>query len=859
MARFDSFKALHQSIAAAREAQETGILRFAAEIAADDDRIAAHTCRTTIHEWIASRVPGALPPEAADHGTFSFRQGGSHCQAVRVLREGHDLWAVRLRSPDPSAPADAWVTEAGVGWSPGAPPVFHLRLLRSSNGVDARYLEPKVPDLAVRLASVLELRQFGEPVTGEPWLVKSVPDAERFCARLTDPQRRLPILALSVPDDADDPHRPTLDAERLARSCVGLALVAVIPAEYAWELTDRFGRRLSVYQGAVRIYLPGFTAQANERDHRLILGMSLSDPEAIERTTNSILRSVAEMSLESQPELPFEEVRRMANAEYSGTDAPAAEETPGPTPATREPVAGPTPAAAPTPAPPVEPPVVPARVAAAARREPIPTPTPEPGPGPMATPAAAVPASPAEPPPPSPAPPDPQQPFWARSVHSAPRPAARPAATTRAAAPPEPFPGRATPPRFPPKPPPTRLPPAEPRPGAPRAEPTPPADPTPAPPTDSAFGPASPPATTPASPPATTTATPKAPASPAPASASSPVPGRSTPKAPPPTPGPEPPETPSEPLPPESPSAPSPESPAESPSSSASVPEPAATAPPEPAGPGFFARLLAGLRSLFGARPRPALALPEPKPEEAETEPEAEPVPAPVTPEEPSPAATPAEDEERTRLEKEVRTLSLELDSVRRLLTRTEQEKAKSVDELAEARERADEAERRFDLSTSQQQALADRLLDLGEDPHPQAPLPTDWARFNEWCETQLAGKVLLTPRAQREVKRAQFADVPLAARCLLWLANDFRDGRLGRKPADRRPTVEDGVHNARCGGDAFSVKWRGKSRRVDWHLKSGGSTHDPRRCLRIYYFWDSARNQAVVASMPAHIRTAMT
>ena len=849
MARFDSFKALHQSIAAAREAQETGILRFAAEIAADDDRIAAHTCRTTIHEWIASRVPGALPPEAADHGTFSFRQGGSHCQAVRVLREGHDLWAVRLRSPDPSAPADAWVTEAGVGWSPGAPPVFHLRLLRSSNGVDARYLEPKVPDLAVRLASVLELRQFGEPVTGEPWLVKSVPDAERFCARLTDPQRRLPILALSVPDDADDPHRPALDAERLARSCVGLALVAVIPAEYAWELTDRFGRRLSVYQGAVRIYLPGFTAQANERDHRLILGMSLSDPEAIERTTNSILRSVAEMSLESQPELPFEEVRRMANAEYSGTDAPAAEETPGPTPATREPVAGPTPAAAPTPAPPVEPPVVPARVAAAARREPIPTPTPEPGPVPMATPAAAVPAPPAEPPPPSPAPPDPQQPFWARSVRGAPRPAARPAATTRAAAPPErptPFLGRATPPRFPPKPPPTRLPPAEPRPGAPRAEPVaprvepiPPTDPIPTASADL------PPVAAPVVPPPAGAVPP---ATPAPAEADAPAADLPAPAAPP---------TPSVPA--ETPRPARSESPPESPSAETSVPEPAATAPPEPAGPGFLARLLAGLRSLFGARPKPALALPEPKPEEAETEPEAEPEPAPVTPEEPSPAATPAEDEERTRLEKEVRALSLELDSVRRLLTRTEQEKAKSVDELAEARERADEAERRFDLSTSQQQALADRLLDLGEDPHPQAPLPTDWARFNEWCETQLAGKVLLTPRAQREVKRAQFADVPLAARCLLWLANDFRDGRLGRKPADRRPTVEDGVHNARCGGDAFSVKWRGKSRRVDWHLKSGGSTHDPRRCLRIYYFWDSARNQAVVASMPAHIRTAMT
>ena len=70
---------------------------------------------------------------------------------------------------------------------------------------------------------------------------------------------------------------------------------------------------------------------------------------------------------------------------------------------------------------------------------------------------------------------------------------------------------------------------------------------------------------------------------------------------------------------------------------------------------------------------------------------------------------------------------------------------------------------------------------------------------------------------------------------------------------------MKDGVHNARCGGEAFSVEWRGKSGRVDRHLKSGGSTHDPRHCRRIYHFRDSARNQAVVASMPAHLRTAMT
>ena len=298
--------------------------------------------------------------------------------------------------------------------------------------------------------------------------------------------------------------------------------------------------------------------------------------------------------------------------------------------------------------------------------------------------------------------------------------------------------------------------------------------------------------------------------------------------APPPTPAPQPPDAPQPTLP-----EPAPET------------VPAAAAPTQPAPTGFFARL----RYLFfgGAKKTRAKALPEPRPALPEPEPQPAPEPAP-----PDPA-------ELARLEKDRRALQVRAADLERLLDRAEQEKAKYSDELDDARERADDAERRFDLSISQQQALADRLRDLGEDPEPQAPLPTEWSQFNDWCETQLAGRVLLTPRAHREVKRAQFGDVPLAARCLLWLANDFRDRRMGRQPEDRRETVENGVHNARCGGDAFSVKWRGKNRRVDWHLKSGGSTHDPKRCLRIYYFWDSARNQAIVASMPAHIRTNAT
>lgn len=67
------------------------------------------------------------------------------------------------------------------------------------------------------------------------------------------------------------------------------------------------------------------------------------------------------------------------------------------------------------------------------------------------------------------------------------------------------------------------------------------------------------------------------------------------------------------------------------------------------------------------------------------------------------------------------------------------------------------------------------------------------------------------------------------------------------------------GIRNEPCGADAFCIDWQGERREVKWHIKNGGNTRDPARCLRIYYFWDEAGRQVVIASMPAHIRTEAT
>ena len=145
-------------------------------------------------------------------------------------------------------------------------------------------------------------------------------------------------------------------------------------------------------------------------------------------------------------------------------------------------------------------------------------------------------------------------------------------------------------------------------------------------------------------------------------------------------------------------------------------------------------------------------------------------------------------------------------------------------------------------------------------DLRPEVSLPGSWSDFTDWCDIHLAGRVTLSPRARRGVRSPHFEDVKLAARCLRWLAIHYRNRRLGGGEGTlKAQAVEDGVWNAPCGSDQFNLNWRGGQHTANWHIKNGGNTRDPKRCLRIYYFWDATTKQVVIAEMPAHRRTGAT
>lgn len=191
------------------------------------------------------------------------------------------------------------------------------------------------------------------------------------------------------------------------------------------------------------------------------------------------------------------------------------------------------------------------------------------------------------------------------------------------------------------------------------------------------------------------------------------------------------------------------------------------------------------------------------------------------------------------------------------------EEKEKEIDgyiaevESAEDRARVSEQENRSLLFRVRQ--LQIELVEGGETPTEESPLPQEWSDFTDWLDQTYPDKVLLTPSARRMARSPEFEDVTLVARSIAWLATVQHDRRINGGGSLRDVQVEDGILNSPCGGDTYAADWKGRRYEVDWHVKTGGNVRDPKRCLRIYYFWEPETQQTVIDHLPSHRRTSAT
>lgn len=276
--------------------REREILRVAASLGGRDGQKSAHAARRKVLEWAQKQAGGRLPPEAWDQQTFDHLAGGRNCSGVRIVSDHMDLWTIRSDRPDTDVAQRVWTTEVTIGHQWSQTPLIGVRSLVSSPESQLA-IEPAVPGFLRQIAGACGLRRRGMDLVEAPWVIESEADADSLLEMLVDPVRELPVFALTVPEGAADVS-PLLNAVSLARATLGVAFVTVIPARFTWALTERFGKRLSVYGGAVRVYLPGFTEDANPNGgHELVLADRISTPENAARASASMRRLAANESL----------------------------------------------------------------------------------------------------------------------------------------------------------------------------------------------------------------------------------------------------------------------------------------------------------------------------------------------------------------------------------------------------------------------------------------------------------------------------------------------------------------------------------------------------------------------------------
>lgn len=222
--------------------------------------------------WLAEKAGGVLPGEATQLRSFDTRgmHGYHPCHVVRLDDENGSIWAARIDEPGSKKDAgETWSTEIFVEGGPRRLVRFGAQLTsRRPTTLDAlRLSRPRVVhDLLRELSAEEDDEPLRESVTKA-----EVQDAEWLASLITRPQRRLPVVAVAT----DDQWRGKVDLRQLAVRLSGAAHLVAMNPDATWELTRIVGKRMSTFNGAIRIYMPGVADEDDPFRHPLFLGPTI--------------------------------------------------------------------------------------------------------------------------------------------------------------------------------------------------------------------------------------------------------------------------------------------------------------------------------------------------------------------------------------------------------------------------------------------------------------------------------------------------------------------------------------------------------------------------------------------------------
>lgn len=240
-------------------------------------------------DWLASKVGGDLPDEARALDSFDTRgEHGLHpCHAVRLDDRTGSIWAARIDEPGSNPRVgETWSTELFIERPVRGLVRFGAQLMvrRPTGSPDLR---PSRPRLVYDLLRTLSAEADDEAISDTAVGLTTHDDAGLLARLIYRPWRRLPIVVVST----DYEGRAQLNLHQLGVRLSGAAHLYSAGPETSWELTRLLGKRMSTFNGGVRIYMPGLVEEEEDpHQHPLwLLPFSGANPHLINLLAERIL------------------------------------------------------------------------------------------------------------------------------------------------------------------------------------------------------------------------------------------------------------------------------------------------------------------------------------------------------------------------------------------------------------------------------------------------------------------------------------------------------------------------------------------------------------------------------------------
>jgi hypothetical protein len=188
--------------------------------------------------------------------------------------------------------------------------------------------------------------------------------------------------------------------------------------------------------------------------------------------------------------------------------------------------------------------------------------------------------------------------------------------------------------------------------------------------------------------------------------------------------------------------------------------------------------------------------------------------------------------------------------------------------ERIEAEAERDQERGRSAAMSARIRALEEQLRSVKDAP-PTSKRPNNYQEIPLWIQSEFAGRLQLCGKALRGLREAKYEDIELVCDLIELLATSYVNSKRGAESAWHRFEDEitrwgvefsKSISGSRAGeqGDEYFITHRNRKRFLEWHLKKGNS-RDPRRDLRIYFFWDEEDEEVVLGYLTGHLDNRLT